>query len=223
MASTCPACGAAAFDGSQCARCGYAAGEANRCPHCGAVARIEGSGRSAVCAMCGGPRIPHNHGGEAAARLLKEQKAHLAAARVAGAATVLQGVFATVAALVGLALMPAALVGKLVVLAVAVAPLVLAMRSRSRAKAEREAAREAGDRAWQTAAEAIAAGAPDGITAGALAKRLVIEEADADRLLTALAVHDRTRIDVGDDAEVVYRTRPREEDEEPEAERERVR
>jgi hypothetical protein len=158
--------------------------------------------------MCGGPRIPHGEGGEASARLLKAQKGHLATARVASVATVLQAIFAALATLIGLALSPASIVGKALVFAIALVPLVLAIRSRARAKSEREAADRAGEQAWQAAAEAIAAGAPNGITATALAKALDIDEAHADRLLTSLAVHDRTRVDVGDDAEVVYSVPP---------------
>ena len=37
---------------------------------------------------------------------------------------------------------------------------------------------------------------------------LGIDPAFAEKLLTSLAVHDRTRIDVGDDAEVVYSVAP---------------
>lgn len=211
--STCPACGADAFvanvamgaaDGGQCSRCGYSAGESSRCPHCNAVARIEGSGLAAVCAMCGGPRVPSNLGGDAAASALREQKKALANARAASVATVLQGAFSTVATLIGLALLPAALAGKLVVFALAIVPLILAMRSRGRARAARERASEAGERAWQAAAEDVAGRRKDGITAPELARTLGIEPEHADKLLTALAVTDRTRIDVGDDAEVRY-------------------
>jgi hypothetical protein len=218
MASNCPACGAPAFPaGGLCGRCGYASGEANRCPHCNAVARTEGRGLRTICAVCGGPRVPHNEGGEASARLLKNQKAHLAAARLASAATVFQAIFAALATLVGLALAPASIAEKMFLFAIALVPLVLALRSRARAKSEREAADRAGEDAWQAAAEAIAAGAPQGITASSLAKALDVEEEHADRLLTALTVHDRTRVDVGDDAEVVYSVPPdrlREEDDE---------
>jgi hypothetical protein len=46
------------------------------------------------------------------------------------------------------------------------------------------------------------------VTAGDLAKELSIDPARADALLTQLAVHDKTRIDVGDDAEVRYSVAP---------------
>lgn len=191
-----------------CSGCGYAAGEMNRCPHCGAIARIEGTGLQSVCAVCGGPRVPANAGGEASAAALKEQKKLLGSARLASVSTVLQAVFAVLATLVGLAIMPASIVGKVIVFAIAAIPLLMAMRSRSRAKKARESAAEASERAWQAAAEDVAARAKKGVSAPALAKMLGIEPAFAEKLLTSLAVHDRTRIDVGDDAEVVYSVAP---------------
>ena len=206
--SACPACGANAFvaggDGGTCEQCGYASGESSRCPHCKAMARIEGSGKRAVCAVCGGPRIPSNLGGEAASAALRQQKKALANARLASAATVFQGLAAVLVTLVGLAVAPAALVGKLIVFALAAAPLFLALRSRSRATRARALAEEASDRAWHAAAEDAAARAKQGVTVDALAKMLGVEPAEADRLLTDLTVHDRARIDVGDDAEVRY-------------------
>ncbi|MBX3219597.1 MAG: hypothetical protein KF795_03690 [Labilithrix sp.] len=216
--STCPACGANAFvaaasagasegDG-QCSRCGYTSGESSRCPHCDAVARLEGAGLTAVCAMCGGPRVPANLGGDVARSALREQKKALANARAASIATVLQGGFSTLATLLGLALLPASLAGKLVVFALAIVPLVLAMRSRGRARAARESAARAGERAWQAAAEEAAARREGGVTAAELAKTLGVEAEHADKLLTALTVSDRTRIDVGDDAQVRYSVGP---------------
>ena len=211
--STCPACGANAFVavavghgevGGTCANCGYAAGEANRCPHCSAVARIEGVGLAAVCAVCGGPRVPSNLGGDTTTNALREQKKALSNARTASVATVLQALFAAVATLVGLGLAPATIVGKVIVFAIAAVPLFLAMRSRGRATKAREQAKNASERAWHAAAEDAAARSKRGVTVAGLAKTLGIEPTHADRLLTELTVHDRTRIDVGDDAEVRY-------------------
>ena len=210
--SSCPACGANTFvhqgDGGTCSRCGYSSGESNRCPHCRAVARIEGSGIAAVCAMCGGPRIPSGFGGETATRALREQKKALANARAASVATVVQGIVASAVTLVALAIMPASMLGKVVLCALAIAPLVLAVRSRARAVKARAHAKAAGERAWQAAAEDAAARSASGITPAALAKTLGIEPEHADELLTSLAVHDRTRIDVGEDAEVRYSVGP---------------
>lgn len=173
------------------------------------MARTEGLGPSTVCGVCGGPRVPHGFGGEAATAALKEQKKHLGDARLASFVTVVQGVLATIAALVGLAVMPAAIVGKLIVLALAVVPLLLALQYRSRAKVAREKAKDANERAWQAAAQDVATRAKeDGVTVASLAKTLQVEPARADQLLTSLTVHDRTRIDVGDDAEVRYSAVP---------------
>jgi hypothetical protein len=211
-ASTCPACGHSTFiakgDGGTCSRCGYASGEANRCPHCNAVARVEGSGVNAVCAVCGGPRIPASFGGETASNALREQKTHTGKARLASVSTVVQALFAAVATMIALAVMPASIMGKVIAIAIALVPILLALRSRSRATTSRGKAKEAGERAWQAAAEDVAAQTRGGITAPALAKSLGIEPAYAAKLLTSLAVHDRTRVDVGDDAEVVYSVAP---------------
>jgi hypothetical protein len=213
-ASICPACGAIAFvtgprgDGGSCSSCGYSSGESNRCPHCGAIARIEGTGLASVCAVCGGPRVPANFGGERAANALREQKKALAQTRLASVATVIQAVFAASATLVGLAVAPASIVGKAIVFAVALVPFLLAMRSRRHATKARENAAKAGERAWQAAAEDVATQAKEGVTVATLAKRLGIEPDRADKLLTALTVDERTRIDVGEDAEVRYSAAP---------------
>lgn len=200
---TCPACSADAFDANGiCARCGYAEGEANRCPHCGAVARINGKGRDSVCAVCEGPRIPNNLGGETAIAALQQQQTLLSKARLGSIATVAQGILASIIALVGISVHPSR-VGTVLVAILAGLPLLWSLRTRAKAKQTRQAAKAAGDSAWEAAAEALAHG---GITAHALATRLALPEPEADRLLTSLAAHDRTRIDVGDDAEVVYST-----------------
>ena len=211
--STCPACGASAFvttagDEGTCTRCGYASGESNRCPHCRAIARVEGTGIDRVCAVCGGPRIPGGFGGEAATNALREQRRALANAKVASIATVIQAAFAVLGTLLGLALLPEAIAGKILVFAIALVPLVLALRSRSRANDARAAAKDAAERAWQAAAEDATAHRPEGITAAALGEALGVEQMYADKLLTSLAVHDRARVDVGDDAEVRYSVPP---------------
>ncbi len=58
------------------------------------------------------------------------------------------------------------------------------------------------------AAEDVAKSSKNGVTVTELAKRLKIDPARAEDLLTQLAVHDRTRIDVGDDAQVRYSVAP---------------
>jgi hypothetical protein len=157
--------------------------------------------------VCGGPRIPGNLGGEAAAAALKEQKKHWTDARLASTATLIQALFAAIATLIGLAFLPSSVAGKAFVFAIAAVSLLLALRSRTRASAARKRAKEAGERAWQAAAE-DAAKQKGGITASQLAKTLGIALEHADRLLTSLAVHDRTRVDVDDEAEVWFSVPP---------------
>ena len=204
--TTCPACSAPEFDGNTCKRCGYAAGEQNRCPHCGAVARAESKGEDRwVCAICGGPRIPGGHGGKAAAGALAKEKNAIARARVQSFATVFLAIVTGLFTLLGLAILPASIVGKLIFLALAIVPLALALRARSRASRARKDARAAHEEAWLTAAEEIARSAKNGITAAELGKMLAIPPKDADRMLTDLAARDKARIDVDDDAAVRYR------------------
>jgi len=170
------------------------------CPHCKATSVVE----NGACGVCGGPRVPGNHGGEAAVLALKEQKKHLAAARMSSVSTIVQGVFAALATLIALVVMPSSIVAKVILLAFAILPLISAIRSRSRAAKARAAAAEAGEQAWIAAAEELALG---GTTAKQLAKELEIEPARAERLLNASAAQSRVRIDVNDDSsDVVYRT-----------------
>jgi hypothetical protein len=161
-----------------------------------------------VCGVCGAPRIPGGFGGDAAAAALRETKKHRAAATRASIATIVMALVGALMTLLALAILPASIVGKVIVVALAVLPIVLALRSRSRASTAREKATEAQDRAWLAAAEEIALRSGKGVTATELGKKLGLDNAEADRILTTLAVHDRTRIDVGDDAEVRYSVAP---------------
>lgn len=174
--------------------------ELTLCPHCGAKAVID----HGVCGVCGGPRIEGNLGGEAALEALKEQKAHLADARLASIATVLQGMFATAVTLVMFAVRPETAVARVIFFALAIIPLVLSFRSRWKASKARGRAREANDRAMQAAA-AEAAG--QGSSAKEVAKKLRIKPSEAEKLLSAGMATDRVRVDVSDEsAEVVYRS-----------------
>ncbi len=201
----CPACGGGPVRDGVCERCGYAQGEANRCPHCKAVARIEMKAPGTwVCAVCGGPRLPGGLGGKTAITALAEEKTARADATKKRAAAWVWGVVAVIATLAAALAWPAALVGKLFFLAFALAPTLLAVRSGSQVAGATKTADEAHERALGAAAQALAAAKPNGITAAELAEKLSIPEARADGLLTQLAVHERTRIDVGDDAEIRY-------------------
>jgi hypothetical protein len=115
---------------------------------------------------------------------------------------------ATFFTLVALAAWPASIALKLFFLALAVTPSALAVRARSRAASATSDAIEALDRAWLAAAEDVAKNAKTGVTVAELASRLKIDPVRAEALLTRLAVHDRTRIDVDDDAEVRYSIGP---------------
>jgi hypothetical protein len=174
--------------------------ELTLCPHCGSQTVIN----DGVCGVCGGPRIPDNRGGEPAIKALKEQRKYLAIARNASIATVFQGLFATMATLIGIIVQPEAITAKAIIFFLAAMPLVLALRSRSKAVKNRGFAAEAGERAWQAAAEDVAKG---GVTAEQAAKKLRIEPDRAEKLLKAGAATDRVRVDIHDEsAEVVYRS-----------------
>lgn len=202
----CPACAHDTFDGSVCSRCGYASGSTMKCPHCGSIAREE-NGR---CAVCGGPRIHGGFGGEDAAAALREAKTHLGAAARAKALLVAFA-FGTLMSLLftsGIWLATGSILARALTLATTALIAFLATRSLSRAKASDAKADEARERAMLAAAEDVAKRREDGVTAEELGKALAIEPARADKLLTELAVHERTRIDVGDDAEVRYSVTP---------------
>ena len=213
MATTCTACSANAVENGVCARCGNVSGENHTCPHCGAVARIEPKGAGWVCGVCGGPRIPGGIGGDEAAMALREEKSALGAALRGKAATIAFAVAAGFFGLVTLAAWPHALVLKAILLVFTIVPMLMAMKSQSSASKASARAKEADEKAWMAAALQAARGGA-GITAEELAKRLGVSPERADHLLTQLAVHDRTRIDVGDDAEVRYSVGPAEQLEE---------
>jgi hypothetical protein len=187
----------------------YAEGELHRCPHCGALARTEKRADGTfVCAVCGGPRIPGGAGGDDANNALREAKTALGGATRATARGVAWTILAVIATLVVLAATKAALTTSLVLLALAIVPALFAVRARSQASKRKENADAAIEKAWLAAAHEIAAKKRSGITAEELGKALSIDAARADKLLTELAVHDKTRIDVGDDAEVRYSVAP---------------
>jgi hypothetical protein len=86
--------------------------------------------------------------------------------------------------------------------------MALAVRARAKASQATSDANEALDRAWLAAAADVATQAKKGVTVAELAARLKIDAVKAEKLLTQLAVNDRTRIDVDDDAEVRYSVAP---------------
>jgi hypothetical protein len=211
--TACPACGKQAVDNGVCSNCGYAQGEGNRCPHCNATARIEpkafGTVTRWVCAMCGGPRIPGGFGGDESKNALREAKTLFGAATRAKARSIAWTILAVLATLVVVAASAKEAIAATIALSImAIVPAFLAVRARGQGNKRMENGDAALDRAWLAAAEEIAAKTTDGVTAKELGTALQIDEARADKLLTQLAVHDKTRIDVGEDAEVRYSAAP---------------
>jgi len=153
--------------------------------------------------------MPGGLGGEAAATPLREAKASLS---LATRLRLSYRFFAFAAALSTLALIAGVLgSAHLFVVFVAIATAVqtmLALRQRSKAQRATADADEALGRAWLAAAEDVASHAKNGVTIKELASRLKIDDVKAEKLLTQLAVNDRTRIDVDDDAEVRYSVSP---------------
>jgi hypothetical protein len=153
--------------------------------------------------------MPGGLGGEAAATPLREAKASLS---LATRLRLSYGLFAAAASLSALGLIAGLLSGAnlfIAVLALTVGiQAALALRQRGRAARATDDANEALERAWLVAAETVASQAKNGVTVAELASRLKIDAVKAEKLLTQLAVHDRTRIDVDDDAEVRYSVSP---------------
>jgi hypothetical protein len=152
--------------------------------------------------------MPGGLGGEDAVGPLREAKAFLSLVTRLRAAFWVFAVIATFMTLVAMAAWPVGLVAKLILLTLAVAPTAFAVRARSRASKFTASANEALGRAWLAAAEDAATHAKNGITVAELASRLKIAPVKAEKLLSELAVHDRTRIDVDDDAEIRYSIAP---------------
>jgi hypothetical protein len=152
--------------------------------------------------------MPAGVSAAAAMTPLREAKASQSRAARARATFWLFALMATFFTLVALAAWPAALLAKLILLTLAVTPTAFAVRARARAARAKGDANEALDRAWLAAAEEVASHAKKGVTVAELASRLKIDPVKAEKLLTQLAVHERTRIDVDDDAEVRYSVSP---------------
>lgn len=153
--------------------------------------------------------MPSGAGGEASASPLREAKASFGLATRARAVSWVFGIIATFMTLVTLAgFSHVGIVAKIIFLALAIAPTLMAVRARSKAARATASGAEAVDRAMLAAAEKLAAQAKKGVTVAELATLLKIDAVKAEHLLTQLAVHDRTRIDVDDDAEVRYSVTP---------------
>ncbi len=211
--ATCSACGSSAVEGGVCGRCGNPSGESNRCPHCNAIARVEPKGAGAnltwVCGVCAGPRMPGGLGGEAAATPLREAKASLSLAtrlRLSYRLFAFASILSTLGLIAGILGGASLFIG--IVAVAAAMQTMLALRQRSKALRATADANEALDRAWLAATEQVASHSKNGVTVAELASRLKVDAVKAEKLLTQLAVHDRTRIDVDDDAEIRYSVTP---------------
>jgi hypothetical protein len=153
--------------------------------------------------------MPNGVGGEGAAGPLREARASQRRALRGRASFWAFTVISLFFTLVAVAAWPVAgLLSHLILLAMATAPTLVAVRARARANHADADAGEALDRAWLAAAEEVTSQAKKGVTVAELATRLKIDAVKAEKLLTELAVHDRTRIDVDDDAEVRYSIAP---------------
>jgi hypothetical protein len=148
-------------------------------------------------------------GGEAALSPLREAKA---SQRLATRARALSWMFGSIAAFMTLVTLAAwsieGFAAKIILLTLAAIPTLMAVRSRARASRATAEGEEAIDRAMMAAAEDVASQSKKGVTVAELAARLKIDAVKAEKLLSQLAVHDRTRIDVDDDAEVRYSVTP---------------
>ena len=159
--------------------------------------------------MCGGPRVPGGFGGDESKNALREAKTLFGGATRAKARSIAWSILAVLAALVVMAASAKEVfLATLALSLMAIVPAILGLRANGQAKKRKENGDAALDRAWLAAAEEIAAKHRNGVTAKELGKTLQIDEARADKLLTQLAVHDKTRIDVGEDAEVRYSVGP---------------
>lgn len=208
----CPACGASGtVQSGVCERCGFAFAEANRCPHCKVVTRVEHRERRGetawVCASCGGPRMPAGLGSRGSSKELAKAKAAdgRATRRMAGAmglaglALVSLFLMVTIAAVAP----EGAFVAKIVAMIVTGMLALVATRGFFGARKARGEGDAAIERAWLSAAEEVARRSRT-LTAEDLSARLGIEVPRAEHLLSELSVHGRTRVDIGEDAEIRY-------------------
>ncbi len=182
-------------------------GEENRCPHCGALARVDKDDDLRwVCGVCGGPRVPAKvkigEDGNAALRDAAKSRRSASGWRVASWALGFGAAMALVAAIVvGFG---SVLVGGGLVLAGVLMAIVSATFSRS-ARSARLRARADVDRAWEHAIGALLEAGTTNATAKSIAKTLGVTEAEVEVALSTLSAQGRTRVDIGNDADLVYR------------------
>lgn len=162
------------------------------------------------CGVCGGPIVPaegleKRDGGELAS-LVGAQRARAIAVGWLGA-TLVFGAIASMAVgvelLVGIATSTTAAV---VLGLLALAGAVLAVLSGRRAAQSNAEARAKLENAWVHVAEEVMRARVGEVTAKDLARAMQTDEPRAERLLTHLSATGRARVEVREDADLVYRT-----------------
>jgi ribosomal protein S27AE len=185
------------------------AGEVNKCLHCGAQSVVlEHPLFRYVCGVCGGPRVP-----------VKDARAHSAKERdLLGAADHARksafgfrmlatglGLVGTLVAALGTVLATLSIAVGVVLASAAIVMFVLAVMYGRRAKRKVDDATRSALGAWEAVAEALLRLHGGDLSSKEMARLLGTNEAEAERVMTVLAVDDRVRVDVGKDAELRYR------------------
>ena len=181
-------------------------GEQHRCPHCQALAQAQPDAALRwKCGVCGGPRVPQGVAlGEEGMLALRGAHAAKGSAQVLRFVSWTLGLAAAATfAVAALAAFASPIAGGVVV-AVAVALAVASARASRSASSARKRVVAGVEHAWENAIAEYVQHAPTSVTAAQVASALNMSDAQAEASLTTLAVHDRTRVDVGDDAQVRY-------------------
>ena len=183
------------------------------CPHCRGVTVVEPHGALRwVCGACGGPQVPADMPSLARSYaelpwLVRARRARAMALgwRAAGVMLALTAVLGlSVGALLFLVALVAHVAG-IVVGGFGLVALGLGLAAFARARARDAEVRAELDEAWRrVAAEVVTAGAGAVITASELARIMRTDEGHAEKLLSALSVDNRVRVELGDDAELRY-------------------
>jgi hypothetical protein len=187
------------------------------CPHCGALAEVEPSAfHRWRCAVCGGPVVPAdgvtrtpltNAANATHAELANLVRAQRARAMGFGwtAGAVLFACIAVMAGGLGALLWGSSHTSTLVLAAVAGVAAVIALTSRGRASSRNRESRARLDEARQTVAEEVLRVRGGEVTAPELAKIMRLDVEQAETLLSGLSIGGQARVDVRDDAELLYR------------------
>ncbi len=196
----CRACARPVPDGAaRCPACSAAQGPFEPCPHCRAEAGVSPHRELRFCCdVCGGPRIPRGHpalrlSGREVAPLRRAESSRKARAGWGGAA-IAAGLLlpVTLAAFGLLLLLLGAKLGLLIAAGAVTAPLVaFLVMAASRARSKGAAIGPAIDEAWLSVARDLAQEGGD-VSPPALARRLGIDEAQAEELTALLDVDELT-------------------------------